>query len=513
MRKRNLRKESRKPGYGISDHMKERSAVSRFLAVLLVILMAQPAWMGAAQKTPELPDPGSVPISKQQQEQLGLKAAGEVYQQMPVLPDSHPVSRYVQALGKKLAQVIPAQTSWPYQFHVIQQKDINAFALPGGPIFVNVGTITAAQSEAQLAGVMAHEMSHVYMQHSIKGMQKQQMTQGLAGIVGGILGSVLGGSAGALANMGAQLGGGMLSLRYSRKDEAQADAVGAIIMYKVGYNPQAMAQFFQALEKSGGPGGPQFLSDHPNPGNRVEAVDKEIAEWPQRAYAAGTAQFPSARQQAATVHAYTAQEIAQGAKSGTWAQQNRKNGAIPANVPVGSNGQAGAGGEVMNVSYQDVRPSGSYRQFSQNGISIEYPSNWQPVGGQNGLTIAPPAGVSQGAIAYGAMIGSGQDQNASSLDQATQDLVQSLQQSNPGMQQSGGMKSVKVNGTSGRSVTLMGNSPVQQGGKALRERDWLVTLPDPQGRGLIYLVFISPDNTFGQMRGTYEHMLNSFRVQ
>jgi len=493
--------------------MKQRTATSRLLAILLTVLMVQPTWMGAAQKTPELPDPGSVPISKQQQEQLGLKAAGEVYQQMPVLPDSHPVTRYVQALGKKLAQVIPAQASWPYQFHVIQQKDINAFALPGGPIFVNAGTITAAQSEAQLAGVMAHEMSHVYMQHSIKGMQKQQMTQGLAGIVGGILGSVLGGSAGALANMGAQLGGGMLSLRYSRKDEAQADAVGAIIMYKAGYNPQAMAQFFQALEKQGGPGGPQFLSDHPNPGNRVEAVDKEIADWPPRSYTAGTGQFPSAKQQAAAVKMYTAQEIAQGAKSGTWAQQNRKNGSIPANVPVSSNGQAGAGGEVLNVSYPDVRPSGSYRQFAQNGISIEYPANWQPAAGQNGITIAPPAGASQGVIAYGAILGSGQDQNASSLDQATQDLVQSLQQSNPGMQQSGGMKSINVNGTNGRSVTLLGNSPVQQNGKPLRERDWLVTVPDPQGRGLFYLVFIAPDKDFGQLRGTYEHMLNSFRVQ
>ncbi len=493
--------------------MKKRTVVSRLLAVLLVVVMAQPAELWAAQKTPELPDPGSVPISKQQQEQLGLKAAGEVYQQMPLLPDSHPLARYVRALGGKLAQVIPAQNSWPYQFHVVQQKDINAFALPGGPIFVNAGTVAAAQSEAQLAGVMAHEMSHVYMQHSIKGMQKQQMTQGLAGIVGGILGSVLGGSAGALANMGAQLGGGMLSLRYSRKDEAQADAVGAIIMYKAGYNPQAMAQFFQALEKEGGPGGPQFLSDHPNPGNRVEAVDREIANWPPRSYTAGTGQFASAKQQVASVKMYSAQEIAQGAKSGTWAQQNRKNGSIPSNVPVSSNGQPGAGGDVINVSYQDVRPSGSYRQFAQNGISIEYPSNWQPSAGQNGLTIAPPAGVSQGSVAYGTIIGSGQDQNASSLDQATQDLVQSLQQSNPGMQQSGGMKSISVNGTQGRSVTLMGNSPVQQGGKALRERDWLVTLPDPQGQGVIYLVFIAPDNSFGQLRGTYEHMLNSFRLQ
>ena len=90
-------------------------------------------------------------MSKEKQEQLGLKTAAEVYKQMPVLPDSDPVTRYVQQLGGKLLGVIPRQETWPYQFHVVQQSDINAFALPGGPIFVNVGTISAAENEAELA--------------------------------------------------------------------------------------------------------------------------------------------------------------------------------------------------------------------------------------------------------------------------------------------------------------------------------------------------------------------------
>jgi Zn-dependent protease with chaperone function len=494
--------------------MKERTLISRCVAVVLVALMCQPAWLWAAVKTPELPDPGNAGLTKQQQEQLGLKAAGEVYQQMPVLPDSSPVSQYVQRLGRTLVAVIPADRSWPYQFHVVQQKEINAFALPGGPIFINVGTITAAQNEAQLAGVMAHEMSHVYMQHSAKQMRQNMGPNILAGL-GQILGQMVGGVGGAIASLGGQLGGGLLSMKYSRKDEAQADAVGAIIMYKAGYNPQQMAQFFQALEKEGGAGGPQFLSDHPNPGNRVEAVDKEIADWPPKPFNTRTGQFPATKQQAGGVKAYSAQEIAQGAKTGQWAQQNRKNGSIPANVPIasGSNG-AKAAGDVLNVSYQDVRPSGSYRQLNQGGITMDYPSNWQAQSGQNGLTIAPPAGVGQSAIAYGVVVGAAQDQSGGSLDQATQALAQSLMQSNPGMQQSGGTRGIKVNGTQGRSVTLMGNSPVQQNGKPARERDWLVTLPDPQGRGgLIYMVFIAPDSEFGRLRGTYEHMLNSFRMQ
>src|SRR5215470_4213121 len=147
---------------GRNSIMKERTIAARVLAVILAVLIASPAF--SVGQPPQLPNPGTVAISKQQQEQLGLKAMSEVYQQMPVLPDSSPVTQYVQQLGRRLVQVIPQPNSWPYQFHVIPQKDINAFALPGGPIFVNVGTILAAENEAQLAGVMSHEMSHVYMQ-------------------------------------------------------------------------------------------------------------------------------------------------------------------------------------------------------------------------------------------------------------------------------------------------------------------------------------------------------------
>src|SRR3989442_7085615 len=228
---------------------------------------------------PQLPDPGTVQVSKQQQEQLGLKAMSEVYQQMPVLPDSNPVTQYVQQLGKRLVQVIPQQNSWPYQFYVIPQKGVNAFAPPGAPIFSNVGTVLAADNESQLAGVMSHEMSHVYMQHQIKEMQKAGMTQGVAGIVGGLLGAVLGGTAGTLANMGAQYAGGILSLKYSRQEEAQADAVGAIIMYKAGYNPRSLAEFFQKLERQGGGGRPPCLGRYPGPGDRVEARDRGRHEW------------------------------------------------------------------------------------------------------------------------------------------------------------------------------------------------------------------------------------------
>src|SRR6476659_5981587 len=133
--------------------MQQRKLSTRVLALALTVLIAQPFALMAQSSSPQLPDPGSPGMTKEQQQQLGVQAMGEVYKQMPVLPDSSPETRYIQQLGRKLQTVIPADKSWPYQFHVIPAADINAFALPGGPIFVNIGTIQAADNEAQLAGV------------------------------------------------------------------------------------------------------------------------------------------------------------------------------------------------------------------------------------------------------------------------------------------------------------------------------------------------------------------------
>ena len=490
--------------------MTKRSLRTRVLAVVLTALMMEPAWLLAAIPGPELPNPGSVSMSREDQQKLGLQAAAEVYKQMPVLPDSSPVAQYVQQLGRKMERVIPQQYTWPYQFHVVQQKDINAFALPGGPIFVNLGTITAADNEAELAGVIAHEMSHVYMQHSAKQAPKQEWANIL-----GALGGVFGGSTlGNLARVGIQMGAGAVLLKYSRGDEAQADSVGAIIAYKAGFNPKAMADFFQKLEQQGGPGGPQFLSDHPNPGNRVAAVEKEIQDWPRRTYLASSAEFASAKQDAAGQRAYTAQEIANGAKTGEWARHNQQTGSVPRSLsPTSTNATPASSNSpsIADVSYSQIKPSGSFRKLEQRDFTLTYPQNWQAQSDQNGITIAPAAGVAQGSVAYGVVVSGGQDANANSLDQATQDLISNLQQSNPGLRANGSIRRISVNGVSGRSVDLAGTSPVQRGSQPVAERDWLVTVPR-SGGGLLYLIFIAPESEFAQLQPTYQQMLDSLQV-
>ena len=159
-----------------------------------------------------------------------------------------------------------------------------------------------------------------------------------------------------------------------------------------------------------------------------------------------------------------------------------------------------------------MKPSNNFTQLRQNEFAIAYPDHWRVGNGQNSILIAPDAGVGQSGIAYGVLIAEGQDPNAQNLDQATQDVIRSLQQQNPGMQVSGSASRISVNGVEGRSVYLRGQSPVQRNGAAGAERDWLITVPSSQGT-LIYVVFIAPESDFGRLQPTYQKMLRSLQVR
>ena len=153
-------------------------------------------------------------------------------------------------------------------------REINAFALPGGPMFVNRGMIEAAHTEGEVAGVMAHELSHVVLRHGTAQASKATKYE-VGQVAGAILGAIIGGGWGQVVAQGTQFGLGTAFLRFSREYERQADLEGAQIMARAGYDPRDMANMFKTIEKQGGSGGPQWLSDHPNPGNRSDYITKE----------------------------------------------------------------------------------------------------------------------------------------------------------------------------------------------------------------------------------------------
>jgi Zn-dependent protease with chaperone function len=495
--------------------MRKAELISKKLSLVMAMVLLA-TQMFAVVGGPDLPDPGRAGMSREQQIKVGYQTAAQVYKQMPVLPDSSPVTQYVQQLGARLVAEIPQQYSWPYQFHVIAQKDINAFALPGGPIFINLGTITAAANEAELAGVMAHEMSHVYMQHSAKQVGKTNWIAGFAGLAGAVLGS--GGFIGQLAALGIQMTANGVIMKYSRSDEAQADSVGAIIMYKAGYNPEAMADFFQMLAAKGADNGPQWLNDHPNPGNRQQAIQNEIANWPPKRYDTNNAVFLQAKQQAEAAKGYSAQQIAQGAKSGEWASLNQRNGAVfrpPTGVAVSQPASASSGAIASNpVALQNVLPSSRLVRTNLGPLSISRPDNWQVLSpGQNGgdVMIAPRAGVTRSAVGYGVAINALATQDSGlSLDQVTADLVRNFQ-SQSDMRAQGSPRPTTVGGVQGRSVTLQSTSPFpDEQGNPQNERDWLVTVQRNDG-SVLYMVFVAPQSQFERFQPTFQNMLQSVR--
>src|SRR5437868_4725141 len=285
-----------------------RARVVQFLAAVLIFSLIMPDAFARYQPKPGRPNF----FSLDQEVQMGQQEAAKVDQQMPLVTDPQ-LNSYIQHLGASLAAVAPGP-KYPYTFKIVNQSDINAFALPGGPIHVNLGTIQAADNEAQLAGVMAHEMSHVIMRHSTHMASQQMLAQAPLSILGGMMGSGVGAQ---LAQLGISFGLGSVFLKYSRDAEKQADLIGTGIMHDAGFDPQQLARFFSKLEEQGGSRGAQFLSDHPNPGNRAQYITAEADTLPALQYSQDSAEFRQIKQRVSGMKGLTAQQIQQQQKSGT----------------------------------------------------------------------------------------------------------------------------------------------------------------------------------------------------
>src|SRR5690348_4276983 len=174
---------------------------------------------------------------------LGRQAAAEAEQQFPLLRDSE-VQSYVESVGQRLVSAIPSEFQHPefrYYFKVVNASDINAFALPGGPMYVNRGMIEAANNEGEMAGVMCHELSHVALRHGTAQATKAQKYSILSGIAG-IAGTILGGQG---VGQLAQMPFGVYFLKFSREYETEADVLGARICANAGYDPRDLANMFK----------------------------------------------------------------------------------------------------------------------------------------------------------------------------------------------------------------------------------------------------------------------------
>ena len=254
----------------------KRRMRSGVVLVLAIVIAASPS--AFAQTQIKVPKNKYTPA---QDVQLGKEAAAEVREQYPVIKDER-INRYLTTLGDRLVAAAPAdlkQSVYEYSFTPVNLKEINAFALPGGPMFVNRGMFEAAASEGEVVGVMAHELSHVLLRHGTANATKAQNPWlQLGQIAGAIGGAVVGGAAGSVIAQGSQFGLGTLLLRYSREFEKQADLLGSQIMARAGYDPRALAHMFETIQKQSSDGGaPQWMSSHPDPGNRTQYINQEAS--------------------------------------------------------------------------------------------------------------------------------------------------------------------------------------------------------------------------------------------
>ncbi len=433
--------------------------------------------------------------------QVGQKAAAEVRQQMPLLDDSQ-VQSYVERIGRRLVQAIPPEFQHPefrYTFQVVNASDINAFALPGGPMFVNRGMIVAAKTEGEVAGVMAHELSHVVLRHGTAQATKAQKYQ-VGEAAGAIIGAIVGGTAGQVIAQGTQFGLGTYFLKFSREYEKEADLEGSHIMARAGYDPRAMADMFKTIQQQDTSRAPQWLSDHPDPGNRSAYITKEAQALHVEGNSSDTGQLQSVKADLQRLPpAKTTEQIMKNAqRSG----QGGQNGG-------GEEGSVGTGGTLA----RDVAPpSSSFKTYDVGSVfRVSVPSNWRQLQGNNSVTFAPEGGYGnvQGSsvFTHGVEMGVTQGQSAE-LQSATDALVQSFAQGNPQLRQDGDAQRVTFAGRPGLQVRLRNVSEATGSPEVV-----LLTTALLDGGNLFYSIGVAPENEFGQYGRTLQRVNQSVEIQ
>ena len=428
----------------------------------------------------------------EQDVELGRQAAAEVRQQYPVISNDQ-IADYLAQLGNRLVEASPAELNHPvfeYSFTPVNLKDINAFALPGGPMFVNRGMFEAASTEGEVAGVMAHELAHVLLRHGTANATKAQNPWLQIGALGGaIAGAIVGGAAGSVIANGSQFGLGTLLLKYSREYEKQADLLGAQIMARAGYDPRDLARMFETIERQSKGGGPQWLSSHPNPGNRTAYIAQEAAQLEIVNPNTDATGFERTKQQFASLPPATSM-------------------AEVANAGAGG----GRGGPVSVGTVGDPVPPPSARHREVRGGQVfraSVPDNWQALSSNNSLRYVPENAYGQWrgqpvwthGVEFGIARAGSRD-----LREATNALLDGLARGNPDLRLAGDQRSVRLS-----QRTAIGTPLVNRTSMGTTERIDLYTTFLADGN-LFYYLTIAPDDEFPRYQSTFQRIGQSIRI-
>lgn len=467
---------------------------TRSLLVIALVLSA-----AAAQAQTKI-KPGFNLFSPDDDVQVGQQSAVQAEQQLPILNDPA-VTAYVNQIGQRLA-ANAGGPGFQYHFKVVNASDINAFALPGGFVYINRGVIDNARNEGELAGVMAHEISHVALRHGTHQASKAYLAQAGISILGGLLGNKVGQGTAQIINAIGGFGLNALFLKYSRDIETQADVRGSQILTASGYTPADMVNFFKTLERVDPSKKTNFLADHPAPPDRIARIEQEakllhVSDTPTE----NVAQLRTIQSRLGSYGAArTSEQIAQASASTT------------------SSGRRRSTGQTTNVNVPS--PSRSLDSYtSRTGVyRISYPSNWKVYESNGfGVTIAPPGGVGNANgnsdVVYGAIINhydpfGNQSYGNISLQEATQDLITEIQRGSPYLRLANNRaQQLRLAGGTALAASLRGTDPVT----GIDERVTVVTrqLSDEH---LLYVLFITPERDAGNYSGVLNAMVSSLQI-
>ncbi|SFF96045.1 M48 family metallopeptidase [Pontibacter chinhatensis] len=256
-------------------------AIIKFIVALLIAAVSLVTYWCSSEENEFTGEEQRVDMTVEQEIALGLQAAPQMAEQYGGLHPDQQAAQEVKAIGQRLVQNTRVRdTPYKFDFHLLaDEQTVNAFALPGGQIFITAGLLRRLESEGQLAGVLGHEIGHVVARHSAQQLAKAKLTQGLTGAAAIAMYDPDNPSSRSGAVVAAMVGQ-LMNMRYGREDELESDALAVQLTGAAGYDPNSMKRVMEILQEASGgaSGGPEFMQTHPNPGNRIARIEEAIQQ-------------------------------------------------------------------------------------------------------------------------------------------------------------------------------------------------------------------------------------------